>query len=80
MKHFHGTLKGVCDQHDPEYYPKFKKWADDYFVIKHRGETRGLGGESSGSPSRSSRRRRRKKRTNVVEKGGCVGVEGRRWG
>merc|ERR1719498_483622 len=44
MKHFHGTLKTVCDRHDPEYYPKFKKWADDYFVIKHRGETRGLGG------------------------------------
>lgn len=47
MKHFHGTLKEVCDKHDPEYYPKFKKWADDYFVIKHRGETRGLGGKSS---------------------------------
>jgi len=44
MKHFHGTLKQACDKHDPEYYPKFKKWADDYFVIKHRGETRGLGG------------------------------------
>lgn len=45
MKHFHGTLKGVCDAHDKEYYAKFKKWADEYFVIKHRGETRGLGGE-----------------------------------
>lgn len=44
MKHFHGTLKATCDRHDPEFYPKFKKWADDYFVIKHRGETRGLGG------------------------------------
>jgi len=44
MKHFHGTYKEVCDKHDPEYYPKFKKWADEYFVIKHRGETRGLGG------------------------------------
>jgi len=44
MKHFHGTYKAVCDKHDPEYYPKFKKWADDYFSIKHRGETRGLGG------------------------------------
>merc|ERR1711881_233731 len=33
-----------CDKHDPEYYQKFKKWADDYFLIKHRGETRGLGG------------------------------------
>lgn len=44
MKHFHGTYKEVCDNHDPEYYTKFKKWADDYFFIKHRGETRGLGG------------------------------------
>lgn len=44
MKHFHGTYKEVCDKHDDEYYAKFKKWADDYFVIKHRGETRGLGG------------------------------------
>jgi coproporphyrinogen III oxidase len=45
MKYFHGTLKEVCDKHDPDYYPKFKKWADDYFLIKHRGETRGLGGK-----------------------------------
>ena len=44
LAHFHGTYKDVCDKHDPEYYAKFKKWADDYFVIKHRGETRGLGG------------------------------------
>ncbi|QDZ24031.1 coproporphyrinogen III oxidase [Chloropicon primus] len=44
MKHFHGMYKGVCDKHDPEYYAKFKKWCDEYFVIKHRGETRGLGG------------------------------------
>jgi coproporphyrinogen III oxidase len=44
MKHFHGSYKEACDQHDVEFYPKFKKWADDYFVIPHRGETRGLGG------------------------------------
>ena len=44
IKHFHGAYKETCDKHDPEYYPKFKKWADDYFLIKHRGETRGLGG------------------------------------
>eukprot|EP00741_Cyanophora_paradoxa_P001230 tig00000471_g1187.t1 len=44
MKHFHGTLKAACDKHDPEYYPKFKKWCDEYFLIKHRGERRGLGG------------------------------------
>jgi coproporphyrinogen III oxidase len=44
VAHFHGTLKDVCDKHDPEYYPRFKQWADDYFMIKHRGERRGVGG------------------------------------
>lgn len=44
MKHFHGTLKEVCDRHDPKFYPEFKAWADRYFVIQHRNETRGLGG------------------------------------
>jgi coproporphyrinogen III oxidase len=44
MKHFHGAYKTACDKHDPAFYSKFKKWADDYFVIPHRGETRGLGG------------------------------------
>lgn len=43
-QHFHGTLKTCCDRHDAEYYPKFKKWCDEYFLIKHRGERRGLGG------------------------------------
>jgi coproporphyrinogen III oxidase len=41
---FHQAFKEVCDKHDPEYYPKFKKWADEYFYIKHRGEARGVGG------------------------------------
>ena len=44
MKHFHGTYKNACDKHDTEFYPKFKKWADEYFRIPHRDETRGLGG------------------------------------
>lgn len=44
MRHFHGTYKKVCDKHDPEFYEKYRKWCDDYFVIKHRGERRGLGG------------------------------------
>merc|ERR1712048_807674 len=39
-----GSYKKVCDKHDPEFYTKFKAWADRYFFIKHRGETRGLGG------------------------------------
>jgi len=44
MKHFHGVYKEVCDNHDPNYYKDFKAWADRYFVIQHRNETRGLGG------------------------------------
>ncbi len=41
---FHSQLKSVCDKFDSAFYPKFKKWADDYFFIKHRNETRGIGG------------------------------------
>jgi coproporphyrinogen III oxidase len=37
-------LKQTCDRFDPAFYPKFKQWADDYFFIKHRKETRGIGG------------------------------------
>jgi len=44
MKHFHGSYKEVCDKHDPKYYQEFKEWADRYFVISHRNETRGFGG------------------------------------
>ncbi len=41
---FHRSLKRVCDRYSSEYYPRFKAWADDYFYIKHRQETRGIGG------------------------------------
>jgi coproporphyrinogen III oxidase len=44
MKHFHGTYKEICDNHDPNYHKEFKAWADRYFVIQHRNETRGFGG------------------------------------
>jgi coproporphyrinogen III oxidase len=43
-QYFHKALKNVCDKHQPNYYNDFKKWADDYFFIKHRDETRGVGG------------------------------------
>ena len=43
-RHFHGTLKKACDEHDETYYPRFKEWCDRYFSIPHRGETRGVGG------------------------------------
>ncbi|SEQ44252.1 oxygen-dependent coproporphyrinogen oxidase [Neolewinella agarilytica] len=41
---FHQQLKNTCDDFDPSYYPRFKEWADDYFYIPHRQETRGVGG------------------------------------
>ena len=43
-EHFHRTWKTVCDRHDATFYPRFKKWCDDYFYLPHRGETRGIGG------------------------------------
>ncbi|XP_045467465.1 oxygen-dependent coproporphyrinogen-III oxidase [Harmonia axyridis] len=42
--HFHTVLKETLDKHDKQYYPKFKKWCDEYFYIPHRYETRGIGG------------------------------------
>ncbi|MFZ1470750.1 MAG: oxygen-dependent coproporphyrinogen oxidase [Paracoccaceae bacterium] len=42
--HFHGEMQRACDAHDPEYYVKFKAWADEYFFVPHRGRARGVGG------------------------------------
>ncbi|CAA6669849.1 unnamed protein product [Spirodela intermedia] len=44
VKHFHSVQKQACDKFDPSFYPRFKKWCDDYFLVTHRGERRGLGG------------------------------------
>ncbi|QNL48577.1 oxygen-dependent coproporphyrinogen oxidase [Olivibacter sp. SDN3] len=41
---FHQYLKKICDEFSPAFYQRFKDWADDYFFIKHRNETRGIGG------------------------------------
>jgi coproporphyrinogen III oxidase len=43
-KAFHQGLKAICDKYSAEFYPKFKDWADNYFFIPHRDETRGIGG------------------------------------
>lgn len=43
-RYFHQELKKTCDKYDASYYPKFKDWADNYFYIPHRKETRGIGG------------------------------------
>jgi len=41
---FHEALKATSDQYDASFYPKFKEWADRYFFLPHRGESRGVGG------------------------------------
>lgn len=41
---FHQSFKIACDKFNPDYYPKFKKWCDEYFYLKHRSESRGVGG------------------------------------
>ncbi|HSE77197.1 MAG TPA: oxygen-dependent coproporphyrinogen oxidase [Alphaproteobacteria bacterium] len=41
---FHAGLKRACEAHDPSYYPRFKKWCDEYFYLRHRNEPRGVGG------------------------------------
>jgi coproporphyrinogen III oxidase len=44
-RHFHRTLRSMCDRHAPTLYPAYKQWCDDYFVNAHReGEARGVGG------------------------------------
>jgi coproporphyrinogen III oxidase len=41
---FHAALRAACAAHDPTYYPRFSKWAEEYFFIPHRGVHRGVGG------------------------------------
>ena len=43
-KEFHKILKSMCNRHDKKYYPKYKKWCDEYFYLPHRKEARGIGG------------------------------------
>lgn len=42
--HFHAAMRAACDAHSPDYYPRFKAWADEYFFVPHRGRARGVGG------------------------------------
>jgi len=44
VRFFHKHLKSVCDKFSKTYYTEFKSWADNYFFIRHRNETRGAGG------------------------------------
>jgi coproporphyrinogen III oxidase len=41
---FHAAAKRACDFHDPDYWPRFSKWCDEYFWLAHRNEPRGTGG------------------------------------
>lgn len=41
---FHEQIEVVCQRHEPSYYARFKQWADEYFYLPHRRETRGVGG------------------------------------
>ncbi|TEU66213.1 oxygen-dependent coproporphyrinogen oxidase, partial [Burkholderia cepacia] len=43
-RHFHQTCKDALDPFGAELYPRFKAWCDEYFFLKHRNETRGVGG------------------------------------
>ena len=41
---FHARFRAACAAHDPTFYPKFSKWAEDYFWLPHRNVARGVGG------------------------------------
>jgi len=42
--HWHRTARQACEPFGEHLYPRFKKWCDEYFFLKHRGEPRGIGG------------------------------------
>ena len=43
-RHWHRTAQQACAPFGEDVYPAYKKWCDEYFFLKHRGETRGVGG------------------------------------
>ncbi len=44
VRHWHTVAREICEPYGADVYPHYKKWCDDYFYLKHRNETRGVGG------------------------------------
>lgn len=42
--HWHTTARNACEPFGAEVYPRYKRWCDEYFFLRHRNETRGVGG------------------------------------
>jgi len=44
ITHWHATTRAICEPFGDEIYPRYKRWCDEYFYLRHRNETRGVGG------------------------------------
>jgi coproporphyrinogen III oxidase len=44
VAHWHGAARAACQPFGDDVYPRLKRWCDEYFYLRHRGETRGVGG------------------------------------